>query len=305
MAPADGPPTQGPLVGVVGWPQETNEGIVSAWRQLGVPVDLLAPEEARTKLAAGDVALGRLDVLRTLDGVEPGLEVLDALAGGGVRVLNSRRSLLDAHDKLRTAELLVRAGIPHPRTVHHPAASDRLELPPPLVVKPRFGSWGVDVFRCESEEEVERVLREIANRPWFVRHGALLQELVPPVGFDLRLVVAGDEVIGAAQRVARPGEWRTNVSLGASRHPAEPAPEALALGIAAAKTIGADLVGVDLLPVAGGHVVLELNGAVEFDGAYDLPGSAAGVFQAAASALGLPIPGASPRPAPPRVTSRR
>jgi ribosomal protein S6--L-glutamate ligase len=275
-------------VGVVGWQQETNELLVTAWRELGVLATLLAPDEARARLAAGDVAVGRLDVLRTLDGAEPGLEALDELAARGVRVLNARRALLDAHDKLRTAELLASAGVSHPRTVHHPATSDDIELAPPLVVKPRFGSWGIDVFRCETEAEVERVLHEIAARPWFLRHGALLQELVPPAGFDLRLVVAAGTVVGAIQRIARPGEWRTNVSLGASRHAVEPSGEALALGVVAAEAIGSDLVGVDLLPVDGDHIVIELNGAVEFDSAYDLPDARAGVFEAAATALRLP-----------------
>jgi ribosomal protein S6--L-glutamate ligase len=298
MTIVPGQPTRDPVVGIVGWQQETNELLVAAWHELGVPATLLVPDDARAALVAGDVAVGRFDVLPTLDGVEPGLDILDELAQRGVRVLNPRRALLDAHDKLRTAELLVRSGVPHPRTAHHLATSDRIELAPPLVVKPRFGSWGVDVFRCETEEEVERVLHEVEDRPWFVRHGALLQELVPPVGFDLRLVVAAGDVVGAAQRVATPGEWRTNVSLGASRHPAEPSPGVVALGIAAAKAIGSDLVGVDLLPMAGGHVVLELNGAVEFDSAYDLPGSSAGVFEAAAAALHLPAPLASRRTAP-------
>jgi RimK family alpha-L-glutamate ligase len=288
MTVAPGQPTRDPIVGVVGWQQETNELLVEAWRELGVPAMLVVPDEARATLVAGDVAVGRLDVLRTLDGAEPGLEVLDELAARGVRVLNPSRALLDAHDKLRTAELLVRAGVPHPRTAHHASTSEGIELAPPLVVKPRFGSWGIDVFRCETEEEVERVLREVEDRPWFLRHGAVLQELVPPIGFDLRLVVAAGEVVGATQRVARPGEWRTNVSLGASRHPVEPSREALTLGVDAAGAIGSDLVGVDLLPVAGGHVVLELNGAVEFDSAYDLPHSTAGVFEAAAAALRLP-----------------
>jgi RimK family alpha-L-glutamate ligase len=288
MTVVPGQPTRDPIVGVVGWQQETNELLVEAWRELGVPAMLLVPDEARATLASGDVAVGRFDVLRTLDGAEPGLEVLDELAARGVRVLNPSRALLDAHDKLRTAELLVRAGIPQPRTAHHASTSKGIELAPPLVVKPRFGSWGIDVFRCETEQEVDRVLREVADRPWFRRHGALLQELVPPIGFDLRLVVAAGEVLGATQRIARTGEWRTNVSLGASRHPVEPSREALALGVAAADAIGSDLVGVDLLPVAGGHVVLELNGAVEFDSAYDLPHSTTGVFEAAAAALRLP-----------------
>ena len=80
-------------------------------------------------------------------------------------------------------------------------------------------------------------------------HGALVQELVPPLGFDLRIVVALDHVIGAISRVAAPGEWRTNVALGAERAPvATPPPDACALALAAARATGAALVGVDLLP---------------------------------------------------------
>ncbi|HXG76734.1 MAG TPA: ATP-grasp domain-containing protein [Gaiellaceae bacterium] len=289
---------------VVGWPQRTNVALVAAWRELGLPAALLAPEEARSVLEAGDVAVGRFDVLPTLNGVEPGLEVLDELEGRGVRVLNRAPALLGAHDKLQTARLLARAGVPHPRTRHHPPDSRRLELGPPVVVKPRFGSWGADVFRCRTREEIEQVLAEVASRPWYVEHGALLQELVPPVGFDLRLIVAAGTVVGAIERVPERGEWRTNVSLGAARRPVEPGEEARALAVAAAAAIGADLVGVDLLPVDGGYVVLELNGAVEFTGAYDLASLAGGVYESAARALGLlhaarPLTSAGARRCPP------
>ena len=106
---------------------------------------------------------------------------------------------------------------------------------------------------------------ELAARPWFQRHGALVQELVPPLGHDLRLVVAGGEVVGAIRRTAAPNEWRTNVALGARREPAQPSPVAVGLALEAAAAIGADLVGVDLLPVGPGrYTVLELNGAVDF-----------------------------------------
>jgi [lysine-biosynthesis-protein LysW]---L-2-aminoadipate ligase len=76
-------------------------------------------------------------------------------------------------------------------------------------------------------------------------------------------------VIGAVKRVARPGEWRTNVALGATRARVDPSPAACETAIAAATAIGAELVGVDLLPVGPGqHVVLELNGAVDFAPVY-------------------------------------
>jgi RimK family alpha-L-glutamate ligase len=182
----------------------------------------------------------------------------------------------------------VTAGLPHPKTVHLPHAESPIGLPLPFVLKPRYGSWGVDVFLCETKSALEVVLEEIRDRPWFIRHGALLQELVPSTGRDTRVLVAGGRVVGAVQRVAALGEWRTNVALGATREPVTPSPEACRLAIAAANAIGAHFVGVDLLPHDGGYVVLEINGAVEFDNGYDLAGQ--DVYAEIASALALPQP---------------
>ena len=230
---------------------------------------ILAPEQAAALLQPGAVALGRLDVVEGLDGVEDGLWALGSLAARGVSVLNRAGALLAAHDKLLTAKVLQRAGLPHPRTrILHPGGMVP-DWEGPLVVKPRFGSWGRDVELCEDEITFRRHLRALEQRLWFQRHGAVLQELVPPAGFDLRIVVAGGTAVGAISRVAAPGEWRTNIALGGKRVRVEPPAEALELAVRAADASGADLIGVDLLPDgAGGHTVLELNGAVDFTREY-------------------------------------
>jgi glutathione synthase/RimK-type ligase-like ATP-grasp enzyme len=101
-----------------------------------------------------------------------------------------------------------------------------------------------------------------------------VQELVPPQGYDLRILIAGERVVGAVNRVAAAGEWRTNISLGGVRKPVTDLPtDACTLALAAAGASGAALVGVDLLPTPeGGWTVVELNGAVEFSPEYDLSG---------------------------------
>lgn len=239
---------------------------------MGIEVALLSGTELRLALGGGDVVIGRLDVLPTLDGVEAGLFDLLLVEHAGVRVVNSARSLVAAHDKLVTARRLARAGLPHPRT-ELGRSGKASSLRPPVVVKPRFGSWGKDVFRCETRAELARVLRAVSDRSWYRRHGALVQELVPTSGVDLRLVIAGGTVIGAVERIAAPGEWRTNVALGGSVRSVDPPPQACALALAAAAALGCDFVGVDLLPVGpAGFVVLELNGAVEFREPYSLAG---------------------------------
>ncbi len=244
---------------------------------------VLTPAQALARLAPGDVALGRLDVLPTLDGIEPGLWALERLAATGVTLLNGPRTLVAAHDKLLTAQALLGAGIPHPRTAQVAPwlAAPRLE--PPLVFKPRFGSWGQDVIRCDDGPAVERTLADLETRPWYAATGALAQELIAPRGYDLRLVVAGDQVVGAVRRVAAAGEWRTNVALGARREPVQPSTDACEIALAAARAIDAALVGIDLLPAEDGTwVVLEANGAVDFTSAYSLDDD---VFAAASAAL--------------------
>lgn len=232
---------------------------------------VLTPAQALAKLRPGDVALGRLDILPTLDGVEPGLSALDRLDALGVTVLNGRGALVAAHDKLATAQALFAAGVPHPHTQHVAPWLELPELASPLVIKPRFGSWGEDVIRCDTEEEIDAGLRLVQTRPWFAATGAIAQKLVQPRGYDLRIIVAAGRVVGAVKRVAAPGEWRTNVALGARREPTHPPPAACAVAVAAAAAIGADLVGVDLLPAdVGTWVVLEVNGAVDFNSTYTL-----------------------------------
>lgn len=226
------------------------------------------PDEAVRWLVPGDVAVGRLDVLPGLDGIDGGLRSLGELEARGVRVLNPASALIAAHDKLVTARLLQGAGLPHPRTWCVTDGSRRPVLVGPTVVKPRFGSWGRDVIRCADDEALARTLAHVARFAWFAAHGALVQELVPPRGFDLRVLVAGGRVVGAIRRVAAEGEWRTNVALGARREPVDPSSDACELALACAAVAGTDLVGVDLLPAEGGWVVVELNGAVDFTSDY-------------------------------------
>jgi [lysine-biosynthesis-protein LysW]--L-2-aminoadipate ligase len=264
----------------------TNVQLVAAWAARGVAVSLVSAAEAMRALHPGDRALGRIDVPPSLDGVEPGLLALLLLERRGVEVLNGAAALLNAHDKLRTARCLERAGLPHPRTTTFRAGDPVPVLGRPLVLKPRFGSWGRDVLLCRDGAELGRSLAAVGGRPWFRRHGALVQELVPPLGYDLRLVVAAGEVVGGGERVAARGDWRTNISRGGTLRRAVVPADARALAVAAAAAVGADLVGVDLLPVgSGGHVVLELNGAVDFDERYRLDGR--DPYEAAARVLGL------------------
>jgi RimK family alpha-L-glutamate ligase len=243
---------------------ETNDALAGAADALGLPAVVLAPRDALCAAETGDIALARLDVRKELDGVEPGTPELSHIAAAGVTVLNPPSALAAAHDKHLTARILRRAGVPHPRTwlLGDGTPSPAPELP--VVLKPRFGSWGRDVVRCDTAEELDAALARLATRKWFPEQGVLAQELVRPEGWDLRIVVAGGKVVGAARRVAARGQWRTNVSVGGRTEP---------IALEAAAAIGGDLSGIDLLPRDGGFVVGEVNGAVDFTQDYALKSS--------------------------------
>jgi [lysine-biosynthesis-protein LysW]---L-2-aminoadipate ligase len=262
----------------------TNESITDAVAG-GARWELMTPEEALGALRPGDVALGRLDVLPTLDGIDDGVWALGALEARRVCVLNDASALYATHDKLLTARLLRRFAVPHPRTVHVRPDRPFAALRPPVVVKPRFGSGGNGVTRCDDEAALVDTLALLSDTPWFEEQGVLVQELVPPRGYDLRILVAAERVVGAVFRIAAAGEWRTNIALGGVRRPVwDPPQDACALALAAAHAAGASLVGVDLVPDADGNwTVIELNGAVEFTHEYQPAGD---VFADVASELG-------------------
>jgi RimK family alpha-L-glutamate ligase len=268
----------------------TNERLVAALDACGVRALRIDPARLGRVVRSADAVLGRLDVRPTLDGVEDGIWALRRVERRGLRVLNPAHSLIACHDKLRTFRALEVAGLPQPRTLHVERDRPRPRMNGPVVVKPRFGSWGRDVELCGSDAELGGWLSRFASHARFQRHGAIVQELVPPLGVDLRIVFVGGRVVGAVERVAAPGEWRTNVALGGSRRPASPPQNACALAIAAAAAVGGDLVGVDLLPLTtGDYVVLEVNGAVDFTATYSRVGE--DVFAQAAAALAWELEG--------------
>jgi len=246
---------------------ETNAAL-AAVRLPGIEVELLRPAQALLRLRPGDVAIGRLDVLPSLDGVEPGCWALTELERRGVAVLNDGISLSNCHDKLATARALHAAGLPHPRTDFLAHGFELPRLATPIVIKPRLGSWGRDVALCRSVGELQAQIAAIRAKLWFQATGAVVQELVPPRGYDLRVLVAAGQVLGGCRRVAAPGEWRTNVALGGRRVPVMVPPDAAALALAAADAVDGALVGVDLLPLDDGWTILEVNGAVDFAPAY-------------------------------------
>jgi len=94
-----------------------------------------------------------------------------------------------------------------------------------------------------------------------------VQRAIEHVGYDLRIFVVGGRVIGAIERRAPAGEWRTNVAIGGAATAVDISPELESVALTAAAVVGADYAGVDVLPARDGSAyVLEVNGIPGWQG---------------------------------------
>ncbi len=196
------------------------------------------------------------------------LELYRTLAEEGALVVNDVRALTVAIDKFKTSWLLARAGLATPRAVvlqrREAVAGALASLGGRAVAKPLYGSLGLGVELVTATERAEELLGN-----W---QALYLQEYVDGGGRDVRAFVVGGRVEEAIVRVAPPGEFRTNVHLGGK-------PERIVLdeawarlAVRAARAVGLDYAGVDLVAGDGGPVVLEVNGTPLFRGIWEATG---------------------------------
>jgi len=230
----------------------------------------------RTALLDADAVLARFIPGGSLEQLIYRLDALHWIEEHGVPVINSPRAIERSVDKFYTDARLREAGLPTPDTVvceriddAMPAVRAMLERTPPdgcegaVVIKPIFGSMGHGIVRVTDPDVAFRVLQSLDR----IRAVFYIQRAVDSGGRDVRVFVVGDRVIGAIERRASGGDWRTNVSRGGSARAFGVPDVWAALAQRAAAAIGADYAGVDLLPSKdGGVFVLEVNGIPGWQG---------------------------------------
>lgn len=200
------------------------------------------------------------------------LGVLHALREFGVPVYNDARAIERSVDKSMTSLLLHAAGVPTPPTWAMESAADAQQLVTressagrSLVLKPLFGSQGQGLQRVGWVDGAHVPLPPLAGD-----YGGLayLQRFVAAPEHDYRVLVVGGTAVAAMRRVSH--DWVHNVARGARCEPQSLAdgagPELARLAEAAARALDMDYAGVDLLPVAGGAQVIEVNGVAAWQG---------------------------------------
>ncbi len=175
----------------------------------------------------------------------------------GVRVVNPASAIEKTVDKYYTSFLLADAGIQTPRTLvteDFETAMQACRELGDVIVKPLFGSEGKGMVRICDEDTAYRVLRS-----WELnRYIFYIQEYLPHRQEDIRAFVVGERVIAAMRR--RGKGWKTNFSQGASAEPIDLDEQMKALAVDAARLVGLDYAGVDLMPAENGTTyVIEIN----------------------------------------------
>jgi len=197
-----------------------------------------------------------------------GTAVLRQFEMMGVYPLNESVAISRSRDKLRSMQLLARRGVGMPVTgfAHSPDDVDDLIKTvggAPLVIKLLEGTQGVGVVLAETHSAASSVIQAFHG----LKANILAQEFIKEAdGADIRCFVVGGKVIAAMKRQGKEGEFRSNLHQGGSATLVKISPAERATAIKAAKVMGLNVCGVDLLRSNHGPVVMEVNSSPGLEG---------------------------------------
>jgi len=182
--------------------------------------------------------------------------------------INESIAISRSRDKLRSLQLLSRKGIGLPVTgfAHSTKYTrDLIDLVggAPLVVKLIEGTQGIGVVLAETQKAAESVIEAFRG----IKANFLVQEFIREAGgSDIRCFVIGDKVVAAMKRQGREGEFRSNIHRGGSAMPIKISPAERETAVRAAKVMGLNVAGVDMLVSNKGPVVMEVNSSPGLQG---------------------------------------
>ncbi len=217
------------------------------------------------------------EVLNDFDAVIPrigasvtfyGTAVLRQFEMMGTFPLNESVAISRSRDKLRSLQLLSRKGIGLPITgfAHKPDdIEDLIKMVggAPLVIKLLEGTQGIGVVLAETKQAAESVIQAFMG----LKTNILVQEYIKEAGgADIRCFVIGDKVVAAMKRQGKEGDFRSNLHRGGSSSLIRITPEERSIAVRAARTMGLNVAGVDLLRSHHGAVVMEVNSSPGLEG---------------------------------------
>jgi len=193
---------------------------------------------------------------------EAGLSLLSAFQNSSAFMLNTRSAMLTCDNKLTTALLFEKFGIPTPRTAfvsNEKNIDDAVNLVGnkfPIILKTLTGTQGIGVIKIESYEGLVSTIQSL----W--KHDAelLIQEYMP-TAFDVRTFVVDNKIFASTKRIHTKEDFRSNTHRGAEAKPYKLSDEEKELVLKASRVSKAYMVGVDHIVYNGKPYVLEINGS--------------------------------------------
>jgi ribosomal protein S6--L-glutamate ligase len=186
----------------------------------------------------------------------------------GTWASNSAESILNARDKLRSLQILSSAGVGMPTTGYAHSTQDHATLishvgGAPLVIKLVEGTQGIGVVLADTASAAKSVIEAFRS----LDADILVQEFIKEsAGQDLRCFVVGGKVVAAMLRKASGGEFRANIHRGATAEAAQLSDAETETALRAAKALGLDIAGVDMLRSSRGPLVIEVNASPGLEG---------------------------------------
>jgi ribosomal protein S6--L-glutamate ligase len=197
-----------------------------------------------------------------------GTAVLRQFEMMGVYPLNESVAISRSRDKLRSLQLLAKKGVGLPVTVFAHRTSDPDELidlvgGDPVVIKLLEGTQGIGVVLGETRRAAVSIIQAFGG----VDTNILVQEFIKEAnGEDIRCLIVGGKVVAAMKRKGKEGEFRSNLHRGGSAEEVKITPAERETAIAAAKAMGLNVCGVDMLRSNHGPVVMEVNSSPGLEG---------------------------------------
>ncbi|MEJ2336799.1 MAG: 30S ribosomal protein S6--L-glutamate ligase [Gemmatimonadales bacterium] len=182
--------------------------------------------------------------------------------------LNESQAISRSRDKLRSLQLLARAGIGLPVTSFAHSTKDVQGLiqtvkGAPLVVKLLEGTQGIGVVLCETSQAATSVIEAFRS----LDVNILVQEFIAEAaGSDIRCFVVGQRVVASMIRRGAEGDFRSNIHRGGTAEKIKITPEERSTAVRAARTMGLNVAGVDILRSDHGPVVMEVNSSPGLEG---------------------------------------
>ncbi|MGH7127772.1 MAG: 30S ribosomal protein S6--L-glutamate ligase, partial [Planctomycetaceae bacterium] len=252
--------------------------IVEAAHERGHSIRVIDPLRCYVKVSAHRPEVHyRGEILESVDAVIPrigasitfyGLAVLRQFEVMGVYPMNESVAIGRSRDKLRCLQLLARKGIGLPVTGFAHSTKDIEGLintvgGAPLVIKLVEGTQGIGVILAENRKAAEAVIEAFRG----LHANILVQEYIKEAGgSDVRCLVVGERVVASMRRQAPEGEFRSNLHRGGAAEKIKLTPEERSIATRAAKAMGLNIAGVDILRSNHGPVVMEVNSSPGLEG---------------------------------------